>query len=154
MREHAPWTVRPGTAADADTLIAFNCAMAWETEQKRLDQDTVSAGVRHLLATPDAGFYLVAMSEAGAVGSLMITTEWSDWRNGTFWWIQSVYVQPDARRRGVYRAMYEQVKTLAATQDDLCGFRLYVERENRDARATYAALGMDETTYRLYEASA
>ena len=111
----------------------------------------MSRGVQHLLSTPTAGFYLVATQGDQPVGSLMITTEWSDWRNGTFWWIQSVYVPPEARRRGVYRALYEQVQALAATEPGVCGFRLYVERENAAARATYTSLGMSETSYRLYE---
>ena len=81
----------------------------------------------------------------------MLTNEWSDWRNGLFWWIQSVYVQPNHRRRAVYRTMYQHVKQLAAQDDSVCGFRLYVEHENAQAQETYAALGMQKTPYRLFE---
>ena len=143
--------VRRATGDDVAMLVENNCAMAHETEGKALDREVVTRGVRHLLANPSAGFYVVATEAGQPVGSLMITTEWSDWRDGTFWWIQSVYVSPAARRRGVYRTLYEHVQALAAEEADVCGFRLYVERENGAARATYAALGMAETAYRLYE---
>jgi GNAT superfamily N-acetyltransferase len=145
--------IRRGTQRDVPTIAAFNRAMARETEQRELATDAVEAGVRGLLARPQAGFYLVAEEAGEAVGSLMVTPEWSDWRNAYFWWVQSVYVVPAARRRGVYRALYGHVRELAAGQSDVCGFRLYVERENRAARDTYLALGMVETPYRLYEAS-
>jgi ribosomal protein S18 acetylase RimI-like enzyme len=98
------------------------------------------------------GFYLVAEAADGQVaGSLMVTTEWSDWRNGRFWWIQSVYIQPDWRRRGVFRALYRHLTEIAEDEPDVCGFRLYVERENAAAQATYRALGMHEGVYRVYE---
>lgn len=144
--------VRRAVATDAQTLIGNNCAMALETEGKTLDRDVVSRGVQHLLETPSAGFYVVAAQAGRFSASLMITTEWSDWRNGTFWWIQSVYVVPEARRLGAYRTLYAHVQELAASEPGICGFRLYVERDNEIARATYAALGMSETSYRLYEA--
>lgn len=143
--------IRRATQADVDMLVESNCAMALETENKALDRGVVSAGVQHLIANPSAGFYVIATEANRRVGSLMITTEWSDWRNGTFWWIQSVYVAADARRRGVYRALYEHVQRLASTESDVCGFRLYVERDNQAARTTYKSLGMSETSYRLYE---
>lgn len=141
------------TAADDDvpTLARFNIAMARETEGKALDPETVQQGVRALLDDPSRGFYLVAERGDEIVGSLMITTEWSDWRNGTFWWIQSVYVRPKARRQGVYSALYAHVKEQAAEASSVCGIRLYVERTNTAARQAYQALGMVETGYRLYE---
>ena len=148
------YQVRRANNADIATLIDNNCAMAQETEGKALERDVVARGVRHLLDTPEAGFYLVALLDDDVVGSLMVTTEWSDWRNGTFWWIQSVYVAASRRRRGVYRALYAKVQALARQAKTVCGFRLYVERGNEVARTTYEALGMSETPYRLYEAPA
>ena len=144
-------TIRIATRDDAETIAGFNVAMARETEDKPLDPDVVRAGVKGLLDEPNRGFYLVAARDSVVVGSLMITTEWSDWRNGTFWWVQSVYVRPEARRQGVYSALYAAVKERAAATDTVCGVRLYVERDNAGARQTYQALGMRETSYRMYE---
>lgn len=147
-----PFTVRRGALADAATLAQFNIAMALETEGKRLRAEVVGAGVRRLLAEPALGFYLVAEASGEIVGSAMVTTEWSDWRNGRFWWIQSVYVRPPWRRRGVFRALYAHIRQAAASTADVCGFRLYVERHNAAAQATYRSLGMVETDYLLLEA--
>ena len=144
-------TVRPATAADLDTLADFNVAMAEETEDKPLDPDTVRAGVQGLFESPSRGFYLIADRDDRMVGSLMVTPEWSDWRNGAFWWIQSVYVRPDARRAGVYTALHRDVRRRARKKNEVCGLRLYVERGNEPARETYERLGMTETSYRLYE---
>jgi ribosomal protein S18 acetylase RimI-like enzyme len=143
--------VRPARAEEADTLAGFNIAMALETEGRRLLPEVVGAGVRRLLAEPALGFYLVAVADGEVVGSAMVTTEWSDWRNGRFWWIQSVYVRREWRRRGVFRALYAHIRAAAAQAPDVCGFRLYVERENAAAQATYRALGMQETEYRIME---
>jgi ribosomal protein S18 acetylase RimI-like enzyme len=144
-------TVRPATANDVDTLARFNEAMARETENKTLDPDTVRAGVENMFNDSTRGFYLVAEEEDALVGSLMVTTEWSDWRNGTFWWIQSVYVRPRARRTGVYTALHHAVRARAKAADDVCGLRLYVERDNEVAQETYEALGMTKAAYRMYE---
>ncbi len=146
-----PCTVRRASQADADTLVRFNCAMAHETEDKGLDAEVVERGVRGLFERPDHGFYLVAERDGDVAGSLMVTPEWSDWRDGFFWWVQSVYVQADHRRTGVYSALYEAVRTRARAASDVCGIRLYVERENTGAREVYSRLGMEETAYRLYE---
>ena len=143
--------VRPARAEEADALAGFNIAMALETEGRRLLPEVVGAGVGRLLAEPALGFYLVAVADGEAVGSAMVTTEWSDWRNGRFWWIQSVYVPLEWRRRGVFRALYAHIREAAAQAPDVCGFRLYVERENAAAQATYRALGMHETEYRIME---
>ena len=143
--------VRLATPQDAPVLVEFNAAMALETEQKALLAEVIGAGVRSLLGNPAAGFYVVAEKDGETVGVLMITKEWSDWRNGTFWWIQSVYVRPDARRQGVYKLLYRHVQELAANDPAVCGFRLYVERENGLAQATYRALGMKETRYLVFE---
>jgi ribosomal protein S18 acetylase RimI-like enzyme len=146
-----PISIRPARAEDADTIAAFNIAMAHETEGKRLLPDVVANGVRRLIAEPALGFYLVAEAGGEVVAALMVTTEWSDWRNGRFWWLQSVYVQSGWRRRGVFRAMYAEVTAAAAREPDVCGFRLYVERDNHAAQATYRALGMQQTDYLLLE---
>lgn len=145
-------TIRRATPADVGVLVAFNTAIAWETEHKRLRPEVLTAGVGAVLADPNRGFYTVALDEAGeVVGQMMVTFEWSDWRNGWFWWIQSVYVRPDARRKGVFRALYGDIGRQAAADPGVIGLRLYVERENAHARATYAALGMTETTYGMME---
>lgn len=126
--------------------------MAWETEQRKLAPETILAGVRSLLEHPDRGFYIVADIEARVIACLMITFEWSDWRNGLLWWIQSVYVHPDYRRRGLYSRMYSFIKTLAADHTpNVCGFRLYVEQENAKAQKAYKTLGMTQSPYFIFE---
>ena len=142
---------RRGVLRVVVSFAAFNAAMAFETEGKELIADVIGAGVRKLIETPSLGFYLVAEHEGRVVACLMITNEWSDWRNGLFWWIQSVYVDAAFRRQGVYRRMYEEVRSLAKADAGVCGFRLYVEKENEVAHATYASLGMKETDYFMYE---
>lgn len=144
-------TLRTATADDVNVLVEFNQAMARETENKRLDPDTVQAGVETMLSDRDQGFYLVAVRNEEIVGSLMITTEWSDWRNGTFWWIQSVYVRPEARRTGVYTALHRAVRERAQKATGVCGLRLYVEKDNESARETYESIGITQTSYRMYE---
>ena len=143
--------IRQALAQDAAELAEFNTNMARETEGIELIPDVIRAGVETMIANPDWGFYLVVELDNGIQASLMITTEWSDWRNGMFWWIQSVYVRPEYRRQGLYRELYARVKELAEQDPRVCGFRLYVERENTGAQRTYAALGMRETPYRLFE---
>lgn len=132
-------------------LTQFNVAMALETEAKTLDPQTVAAGVRGLFARPQAGFYVVAELDGEVVAALLVTSEWSDWRAGFFWWIQSVYVRPESRRRGIFRGLFEAVCEQAAGEADVCGVRLYVESDNQSALHTYRALGMRETSYRVYE---
>lgn len=143
--------LRKATHQDAATLADFNCKMAWETEETRLDPQTVLAGVHALLDHPDWGFYLVAERDGRVVGALMVTTEWSDWHNGVYWWIQSVYVHSDFRRQGIYRQLYEFVKELGRQDGRVHSFRLYVERDNARALQTYASLGMSQTPYRIFE---
>jgi GNAT superfamily N-acetyltransferase len=126
--------------------------MALETERKVLDRERLTRGVMAVLDDATKGFYLVAEDASGEViGQLMVTFEWSDWRDGVFWWIQSVYVVPEARRTGVYRALYERVLRLAADDGGVCGVRLYVERENEPAMSTYRALGMARAHYEMFE---
>ena len=143
--------IRRAVSRDAPVLVAFNRAMALETEGKVLLPQVVRAGVRGLLRRPDSGFYLVAEVGGEVIAALMVTREWSDWRNGDFWWIQSVYVVPVFRRRGVYRRLYRHLQGEAAKKRAVCGFRLYVERDNRRAQATYRANGMERTHYLVYE---
>ena len=143
--------VRDATPADARTVAEFNIAMAAETEDKPLPPEVIQPGVEKMLGDPELGFYLVAEVGGSVQACLGITYEWSDWRNGLFWWIQSVYVAPDARRHGVFRRLYDTVCERAQEQPDVCGVRLYVERENTRAQQTYLNLGMQETDYKLFE---
>jgi ribosomal protein S18 acetylase RimI-like enzyme len=125
--------------------------MALESEDKGLDTTVLEAGIRYLMANPAEGFYLIAEDDGISVGTLMVTFEWSDWRNGRFWWIQSVYVDTAYRRRGIYSALHREIRQQAAADPQGCGIRLYVEKDNRSAQATYQHLGMVETDYLLYE---
>ncbi len=146
-----PIQIRQATPLDSATIADFNSRMAWETEHRRLDPERVSKGVTALLNDTSKGRYFVAESDGGVVGQLLITFEWSDWRNGTFWWIQSVYVAEDFRGRGVFRALFQHVEKLAKEGHDVCGLRLYVEAENAGARDTYSRLGMKRTSYEIFE---
>jgi GNAT superfamily N-acetyltransferase len=143
--------IRLAQAGDAADIVRFNAAMAIETEHKKLDEAVLRAGVDAALADSRHGFYLVAESAGRVVACLLITYEWSDWRNGQWWWLQSVYVQEEFRRHGVFRALYAEVERRVHATPDAIGLRLYVECDNRRAQATYATLGMHETDYRLYE---
>ncbi|MEM8815828.1 MAG: GNAT family N-acetyltransferase [Pseudomonadota bacterium] len=145
-------TLRAATREDAATIAGFNSAMALETEAKTLDRETITQGVLALLEDEHKGRYWVAESGDALAGQLMLTYEWSDWRNGVIWWIQSVYVHPDFRRQGVFRQLFEHVKRLAEADPAACGIRLYVEKDNRRAQATYAALGMNSDKYLVMEA--
>ena len=151
MGTAADATIRLGRMEDADVVAEFNRAMAVETEGLTLDAERLLAGTRAIFADPAKGFYLVAEQGGRVVGQLLITYEWSDWRNGVFWWVQSVYVAPEARGRGVYRRLYEDVHRRAKEKGDVCGMRLYVERENEAAKRTYSRLGMSATVYEMWE---
>ncbi len=148
-------TIRAARADDAGLLARWAIAMAWETEHKRLDPGTVERGVGAVFEQTARGRYFIAERTdaigTAAVGTLMLTHEWSDWRCGDWWWIQSVYVDPAHRRGGVYRALYEHVHALARAAPDVCGLRLYVERDNANAQRTYASLGMVDAGYAMYE---
>ncbi|MEO5622956.1 MAG: GNAT family N-acetyltransferase [Dokdonella sp.] len=143
--------IRDASRADIAFLVDSNAAMALETEHKVLDRALLAPGVAAVFDHPARGFYLIAEDGPRALGCLLITSEWSDWRNGMWWWLQSVYVIAAARRRGVFRALYSDVERRAAATENVIGLRLYVERENLRAQATYAERGMQETPYRLYE---
>ena len=125
--------------------------MALETEHLTLDPGRLQSGVQRLVEDSSKGFYLVAWDDGRIVGQLMITFEWSDWRNGTFWWIQSVYVEPAYRGRSVFKALYRHIENMARTTPDVCGLRLYVEGENHRAQEVYRRLGMTTTPYQMFE---
>ena len=146
-----PLTLRQATAADAAVVVDFNLRLAQESEGKSLDRATLAQGVASVLADPKRGLYFVAERSGEVVGQVMITTEWSDWRNGWIWWIQSVYVHADARRGGVFRSLYEHVARSAEADPDVVALRLYVERDNQAAQATYGRLGMKATSYLVME---
>lgn len=143
--------IRTATLEDVEALVEFNQAMALETEGKTLDTDVLRAGVSAVFADEKKGFYVVVEQDGSVAAGLMVTTEWSDWRNGWFWWIQSVYVRPEHRGGGLYGRMYDFVKDLAAEAGNVCGFRLYVEKENERAQRVYEKLGMERTYYLMYE---
>jgi GNAT superfamily N-acetyltransferase len=143
-------SIRRANTSDHAVLVEFNRRMAWETEQKRLDVEVLTQGVAAIVADPAKGFYLVAERGGDVIGQLMISSEWSDWRNGFFWWIQSVYVREDARRQGVFQCLYREVERSARKAGHVIGIRLYVERDNAAARRTYEKLGMKEEAYRIY----
>jgi len=144
-------TIRIATRDDIAHIAQWNSAMAWETERKTLEPAVIERGVTAVFDEPRRGFYLVAERAGEPAGCLLITYEWSDWRAGDFWWIQSVYVVESARREGVFRQLYEDAKQ-RAEQSDAVGLRLYVETENERAQRTYAGLGMERCHYFMYEA--
>ena len=146
-------SVRTGQEKDIDTLVKFNIALAHETEQKQLSPPIVTKGVQMLFNNPRYGFYVIAETEDEIVGCCMVTYEWSDWRCGLFWWIQSVYVRPGFRRRGIFRKLYEFLKQKASQERNICGFRLYVEQSNHTGQNTYAGVGMKQSPYKFYEES-
>ncbi len=146
----AELTVRAARPDDAAVLVDWNAAMALETEGRELDRERLRRGVAGLFEDPRRGRYIVAERGGEVVGSLLVTYEWSDWRDADFFWIQSVYVRADARRSGVYRALHDEVRNLARA-DGACGIRLYVERDNTGAQTVYERVGMRASDYRLYE---
>ncbi len=144
-------TIRPATLTDADTIAAYNRAMARETESRDLPADVIARGVRRVLTDPALGVYYLAEQDGRVVGQLLITFEFSDWRDGLFWWIQSVYVDASARRSGVYRALHRHVEHAARQSGRACGLRLYVDKRNTRAQQVYRSLGLVPTEYDLYE---
>ena len=143
--------VRPATDSDLELLVRFQIAMASESEDKGLDENTLRHGIATALSSDDLALYIVAEIAGEPVGTLMLTWEWSDWRNGRFWWIQSVYVSPEYRRQGVYKALYYYVAEGARQQGDVCGLRLYVDKDNSIAQGVYSGLQMRPTNYDMYE---
>lgn len=143
--------IRIAVPEDISDLVEFNQAMAVETEGKQLSHGVLSKGVSAVFEDDRKGFYVVAEDEGNIIGGLMVTTEWSDWRNAWFWWIQSVYIRPEGRGKGIYSDLYEFVKQRAEAAGGVCGFRLYVESENSNAQAVYEKLGMERSHYIMYE---
>ena len=143
--------IRAATVDDLETIADFNTRLAEETEDTSLDHGTVRQGVRALLSDRTRGAYYVACADGRIIGQIMHTREWSDWRDGDIWWIQSVYVHPEHRRRGVFRSLYVHLKALAESHPAVVGLRLYVEQENRAAQATYVGLGMTRARYRVMQ---
>lgn len=144
-------TIRPAADADWETIVEFNCLLAEETEDKRLDPEVIGPGVRAVLGDPKKGRYFVACDGPRIVGQLMHTFEWSDWRNGQIWWLQSVYVVPEYRRQGVFRGLNQHLADLAEGDPGVVGLRLYVETENDRAHKTYEHFGMETAGYFVME---
>jgi GNAT superfamily N-acetyltransferase len=143
-------SIRKATPEDARAIIYFQVNMAWETEEMKLVPETVTKGVQAVFDDPSRGQYYVADNDGYVIASLLITYEWSDWRNCNVWWFQSVYVAPEFRRQGIFRKMYNFIRQLAEEQD-IAGLRLYVETKNSRAQKTYEALGMSSEHYSFYE---
>jgi ribosomal protein S18 acetylase RimI-like enzyme len=143
--------IRRAVPTDAPKIACYNQAMASETEGKHLPDEIVNAGVRAVFDDPKKGFYLVAEANGDVVGQLMVTLEWSDWRDGWFWWVQSVYVEPGQREKGIFRKLFETILREAEEAGDVVGVRLYVEHENRRAQEVYQRLSMSDTGYLVFE---
>jgi GNAT superfamily N-acetyltransferase len=143
--------IRQATLQDAQIITQFNALMGEETEGKKLDKRTLTKGVQAVLTDEAKGLYYVAEVDGGVVGQLMITYEWSDWRNANFWWIQSVYVEKEYRGRGVFTSLFRHVREIAEKRSDVCGIRLYVEKSNARAQSVYEQLGMHRSHYEMFE---
>jgi ribosomal protein S18 acetylase RimI-like enzyme len=143
--------VRSAVPADYSLIVDFQIKMAFETEGINLAENRLTQGVLAVFAQPEKGQYFIAETAGKACASLLITYEWSDWRNSTIWWIQSVYVMPEFRQKGVYKAMYAYVKQLAEANKQIGGIRLYVDKTNQTAQKAYAALGMNGDHYQVFE---
>lgn len=143
--------IRQALPSDVETIAHYNIALCRETEGRELDPATVTNGVRRFITEPNKGKYVVAEIAGEVVGQAAHTFEWSDWRSGEIWWIQSVYVHPGFRGRGVFRALFEHIKQLGEADVDCCGIRLYMEQDNKTARESYRSLGFSETGYVVFE---
>lgn len=146
-----PLSIRQAGLADAAVVVEFNQRLAEESEAKTLDVQLLARGVEAGLADPHKSVYFLAEEDGKAVGQIMYTTEWSDWRNGWFWWIQSVYVRREARRRGVFRALFEHLAKAAQADRNVIGLRLYVEHQNHVAQQTYQKMGLIPAGYEVFE---
>lgn len=142
--------IRKATPSDSDVIIDFQQKMAWETEQMTLAPDIINKGVKAVFENPSRGQYWVAEDNGKIIASLLITYEWSDWRNRNVWWFQSVYVLPENRRKGIFRSMFQQIKN-EGEREGIAGLRLYVETNNSPAQNTYESLGMQSLHYKMYE---
>lgn len=145
------WTIRDGRPSDWPVIVDFNRLLALESEEKVLDLKLLSAGVRRLLADDNLGRYFVAESDGRVIAQTMVTCEWSDWRNGMFWWLQSVYVEVPVRGRGIFRGLYRHIEQLARNDGTICGIRLYVDQRNTSAHGVYETLGLKPAGYFVLE---
>lgn len=143
--------IRRARLGDLDTIVEYNYNLAYETENKELDKAILTKGVRNIIQDENKGVYHVCEVDGKVVGQIMYTYEWSDWRNGTFIWVQSVYVNKEYRGKGVFKALYNKVKEICDSNNEYVGIRLYVEKENYTAQKTYRSLGMEECNYFMYE---
>jgi len=144
-------TIRKAVLRDVETIANYNIQMAMETEDKKLDKKVVLKGVKAVIKDPRKGFYLLAEKKDAIFGQLMITFEWSDWRNKCFWWIQSVYVDRRYRNQKIFTSLYREIMRLAISTDDVCGLRLYVEEHNESAKKVYKKLDLRRTSYEMFE---
>jgi GNAT superfamily N-acetyltransferase len=142
---------RAANRGDTERIIDFQIAMARETESIDLDRDTCTRGVREVFERSSLGQYFVGEQDGDVICSLLITYEWSDWRDGVVWWIQSVYVRPEARQKRVYAGLYQHIKELVGNDPEICGIRLYVDRRNTGAQQVYTRLGMNGEHYQVFE---
>jgi len=143
--------IRPASVSDAVIIAEFNAFMAKETENLELDRELLRRGTEALLADSSKGIYYLAETGDKVIGQLMVTYEWSDWRNATFWWIQSVYVLPEYRKNEVCNKLYYYVESLARTHGNVCGLRLYVDTSNKHAQQTYEAIGLKRSHYQMMD---
>jgi len=143
--------IRKALIEDLEIIVKFNYNLAKQTEDKELDLEILTKGVGAILSDTSKGQYYVYEIDGKVVGQIMHTYEWSDWRNGTFLWVQSVYVDEEYRRKGIFKELYNYVKQICDNDEDIAGIRLYVEKDNLNAKATYKSLGMDECNYHMYE---
>lgn len=143
--------IRKAKQDDLKFIVQFNYNLAYETEGKKLDEEILYKGVKEIVCDEAKGVYYVCEINGQVVGQIMYTYEWSDWRNGTFIWVQSVYVDKDYRGKGIFKELYNKVKEICDNSNDYVGIRLYVERENYNAQRTYQKIGMSECNYYMYE---
>lgn len=143
--------IRKATLDDVSIIAKYNYNLAFETEDKKLNMSILTSGVKRLIEDESKGVYHVCEIDGKVVGQIMYTYEWSDWRNGTFLWVQSVYVNKENRGMGIFKALYTYIKDMCDKDENICGIRLYVERENYVAQNTYSNLGMNECNYHIYE---
>ena len=151
MRRSNTWTIREGRPDDWAAIVEFNRLLAQESEHKVLDPAVVTPGVKRMFADATLGRYFLAEEDGRVIGQTMITYEWSDWRNGNLWWLQSVYVDQAHRGRGVFASLYRHIEELARREAGVCGIRLYVEEHNRAAQAAYVAAGLTPAGYLVFE---
>ena len=151
MRAVAMAVYRPARVGDIPVIVQFQLAMAKETEDLDLNPQVCEDGVRAVFLRPERGTYYVGELNGFVVGSLLITQEWSDWRNGVVWWIQSVYVLPEFRKQGIYTGLYSHIQDISRNDDNVRAIRLYVDRRNVVAQSVYESLGMNGDHYQVFE---